>query len=82
MILVFGYVMVTLLLYFSTIGSPATPVTPTLVVWAYALFINFVHVAILAAVAYRWLTIRDEVLAWAPRRPAPQARGRRPAGLR
>jgi hypothetical protein len=45
------------------------PATPSVVVWAFALLATFVHVAVLAAFAYRWLEVRDEVAEGpAPRR--------------
>ena len=84
-ILVFGYVMVTILLFFAA-RTPAAPATPSPLVWAYALFLNFVHVSVLATFVYRWLSMRDGVLVWTPpkrSRTASAARSRRrPAGLR
>jgi hypothetical protein len=40
---------------------PLTPATPTVGIWAYGLFFTFVHVSVLAAFAYRWLAVRDQV---------------------
>ena len=41
--------------------GPAPPATPSIAAWAFALAITFVHVAVLAAFAFRWLEVRDEV---------------------
>ena len=77
----FTYVMVTLALFITTQGTAATPVTPSVLVWAYALFMNFVHSAVLATVVYRWLAVRDVVLQMAAEAPVrPQRTGVR--GLR
>jgi len=45
--------------------------------WAYVLFLNFIHVGILAAFAYRWEVLREPVLAMGtrPRKPAPPGAG-------
>lgn len=80
-LLVFSYVMATLALFIFTQGTAATPVTPTVVVWAYALFVNVLHVAVLAAVVYRWLAVRDVILQMAAEAPA-RAQRTRPRGLR
>ena len=44
------------------------PSTPGVGVWSYALVFTFIHVAVLATLAYRWLLVRDEVPAVAPPR--------------
>jgi hypothetical protein len=80
-ILVFTYVMATLALFITTQGTAATPVTATVLVWAYALFINFVHSAVLATVVYRWLAVRDVVLQMAAEATAKPERSR-PRSLR
>jgi hypothetical protein len=80
-LLVFSYVMATLFLFISTQGTAATPVTPTVVVWAYVLFVNVLHVAVLAGVVYRWLAVRDVVLQMAAEAP-PRVQRTRPRGLR
>ena len=36
--------------------------TPSFLVWAYALFMTFVHVAILAALTQRWRLVRGAVM--------------------
>ena len=55
--------------------------TPDVAVWLFVLFMSFVHVSALATFTYRWLLIRDRVLAAAgeggARRPV-----RTPASLR
>jgi hypothetical protein len=80
-LLVFSYVMATLFLFISTQGTAATPVTPTVLVWAYVLFVNVLHVAVLAAVVYRWLAVREVILQMAAEAPA-RAQRTRPRGLR
>jgi hypothetical protein len=82
-LLVFAYVMVTLTLVFSTSGGRDTPITPSVMVWSYTLFTNFIHLAVLAALAHRWLSRREDVLAAAAApREAGSARPRRLFGLR
>jgi hypothetical protein len=80
-LLVFSYVMATLFLFISTQGTAATPVTPTVLVWAYVLFVNVLHVAVLAAVVYRWLAVREVILQMAAEAPA-RAQRTSPRGLR
>jgi hypothetical protein len=62
MLLVLPYIFVSLLLILRA-GGPGTPATPSILVWAYALVLGFVHLAVLAAVASRWLALRERVLA-------------------
>jgi hypothetical protein len=50
--------------------------TPSIVVWAYVLFVSFIHVGALAAFTYRWLAIR-EVLPARPPQPGLLASWRR-----
>lgn len=53
-----------LVLFYSGAISPfgiLTPATPSIEVWAYGLFLTFVHVAVLAAFAYRWIEVGDRV---------------------
>lgn len=44
------------------------PSTPNIGVWSYALVFTFVHISVLATLAYRWLLVRDQVPAVAPPR--------------
>jgi hypothetical protein len=83
-ILVFAYGFLTIVLLVATSGSVATPVTPTLVVWAYILLTNVVHVGMLAAFSYRWLLVRDVVIASGAGEPRERRSLRRPSpsGLR
>jgi len=69
--LIVAYVFFSIVLISSTGRSPAAPVTPSIVEWAYILFLNFIHVGILAAFAYRWELLRDPVLTMEsqPRKP-------------
>jgi hypothetical protein len=58
-----------LVLFYSGAVAPfgvLAPATPTLGAWAYGLFATFIHVSVLAAFAYRWLEVRDQVPAAAP----------------
>jgi hypothetical protein len=44
------------------------PSTPAIGVWSYALVFTFVHVSVMATLAYRWLIVRDQVPLVAPPR--------------
>lgn len=70
-LLSFGYVALTLFTAVFTPGSRVGEATPSILVWAYAMFVSFLHVGVLAAFTYRWLLVRDPVLEGAPpaRRP-------------
>lgn len=35
--------------------------TPTVLVWAFSLLATFVHLGVLAGLAYRWITVREQV---------------------
>lgn len=53
-----------LVLMFSAAIAPfpaLTPATPGMAAWSYALLFTFVHVSIIAALAYRWLGVREQV---------------------
>ena len=53
-----------LLLFYSGAVAPfgiLTPATPSIGAWAYSLGWTFLHVSVLAAFAYRWLAVRDQV---------------------
>ncbi|HET6771364.1 MAG TPA: hypothetical protein VFH75_06980 [Actinomycetota bacterium] len=44
------------------VGSAGSaPATPTISTWAFALLASFVHTAVLGALAFRWLAVRDLV---------------------
>lgn len=76
-----GYIAVSLFVSQVVPGSRASEATPSLQVWLYALFVNFVHVSVLAALVYRWLAVREFVLRQEEERlrsPGPT----RPAGSR
>jgi hypothetical protein len=54
------------LTYFVLILTPVSRVaaaTPSVAVWAFALFVGFLHVAVLGAFMYRWFLIREHALA-------------------
>lgn len=81
MILVFAYVLGVLALFILTQGGIDNPVTPTILVWAYALFVNVLHTSVFAAMAYRWLLIREDVIRIAAEAPVRPQRTR-PRSLR
>ena len=70
MTLAFGYVALSFVLIFTTLGSQDTPATPTFSLWAYALFMSFLQVSVLAMFVHRWSLLRDAALAPPPARPA------------
>jgi hypothetical protein len=53
-----------LILFYARTIAPfgiLAPSTPSIEVWAYGLGLTFIHVSVLAAFAYRWLEVRDQV---------------------
>jgi hypothetical protein len=59
-----------LVLFYSGAVAPfgiLAPATPSFAVWSYALVATFIHISVLAAFAYRWLAVRDQVPTIAPR---------------
>lgn len=53
-----------LVLFYSGAVAPfgaLAPATPSFAVWCYALGATFIHISVLAAFAYRWLAVRDQV---------------------
>jgi hypothetical protein len=60
-----------LVLFYSGAVAPFPvlgPATPSVGAWAYGLVSTFIHVSVLAAFAYRWLVVREQVPVAAPRR--------------
>jgi len=60
-----------LILFYSGAVAPFPilgPATPSMGAWAYGLASTFLHVSVLAAFAYRWLIVREQVPVVAPRR--------------
>jgi len=57
-----GYIALSLFVSQAVPGSRGAQATPSFQVWVYALFVNFLHVSVLAALVYRWLAVRDYVL--------------------
>jgi hypothetical protein len=51
-------------------GGARAPATPTMITWGFALLATFVHLAVLGALAFRWLAVRDLVDASASKAPA------------
>jgi hypothetical protein len=45
-----------------TPGSGLATATPSLTTWAFTLFVGFLHLACLAAFAYRWMVVREPVI--------------------
>jgi hypothetical protein len=65
-LMAFSYVALTLLLAVGTPGNRVASATPSIAVWSYVLFVSFLHVSALAAFAYRWLLVREPVMASVP----------------
>jgi hypothetical protein len=63
MLLVTSYLAATLFVAVVTPGSRVAAATPSVAVWAFALIVGFLHVAVLAAFMYRWFLIREHALA-------------------
>jgi hypothetical protein len=63
MLLITTYLALTLFVAVITPGSRVAAATPSVAVWAFALLVGFLHVAVLAAFTYRWLLIREHALA-------------------
>jgi hypothetical protein len=63
MLLVTAYLAMTLFIAFVTPGSRVAAATPSVAVWAFALFVGFLHISMLGALAYRWPLIREDALA-------------------
>ncbi len=63
MLLITTYLALTLFIAIVTPGSRVAAATPSVAVWAFALFVGFLHVAVLGAFMYRWLLIREHALA-------------------
>lgn len=63
MLLISSYLALTLFVAVVTPGSRVAAATPSVAVWAFALFVGFLHVGVLGAFVYRWLLIRDHALA-------------------
>ena len=74
-LLVFTYIMGVLLLLSYAFSGRDAPVTPSVLVWSFALAITLVHVSVLATFVDRWLALRDDVKAYVAARP-PSARAR------
>jgi hypothetical protein len=62
MLLITSYLALTLFVAVVTPGSRVAAATPSVAVWAFALFVGFLHVGVLGALVYRWLLIRDHAL--------------------
>jgi hypothetical protein len=66
-----------LMLFYAASVSPfgvLAPATPGILTWGFAMVTTFVHVGLLGALVYRWLAVRDGVLAGpAPARARPRA---------
>jgi hypothetical protein len=63
MLLITTYLALTLLVAVVTPGSRVAAATPSVAVWAFALFVGFLHVSVLGAFVYRWSIIRELAIA-------------------
>jgi hypothetical protein len=63
MLLVTTYLALALFVAVVSPGSRAAAATPSVAEWAFALFVGYLHVSVLAALAYRWPLIRGHALA-------------------
>jgi hypothetical protein len=63
MVATFSYLVLALFISVFVPPSRVAAATPDVSVWLFVLFMSFVHVAALATFTYRWLLIRDRVLA-------------------
>lgn len=62
-----------LVFFYAAAVSPfsfATPATPSVLVWAFALIVTLIHAGVLGSLVYRWLVVRDQV----PAEPGPRRR--------
>jgi hypothetical protein len=63
MFLTLGYLSLSFLLLSSTPSAGVARATPPVGVWVYVLFVSFLHLSVLGAFAYRWLAVREPILA-------------------
>lgn len=56
------YTSVAILLSLAAPGARASSATPSVAVWAHVLAVSFLHLSVLAALAYRWLVVRGLIL--------------------
>lgn len=70
-----GYIGISLLILQLAPSSRLAHATPSIQVWAYVLFVNFLHLSAQAALVYRWLALRRHVLN-SPAEAGPPARRR------
>ena len=59
MLMTFSYLALTLFVSFTTPANRVSAATPSILVWGFVLLVSFIHLSMLAAIAYRWLLIRD-----------------------
>jgi hypothetical protein len=71
MLLTIGYLSVAILVLASTPTARVATATPSLTVWIFVLFAGFLHLAVLAAYVFRWLVVREVVLAASAEPPEP-----------
>ena len=62
MVLASSYIAFSLFVLAGTPASRVAQATPSVLLWVYALLVAFVHVSVLAALAFRWLFVREYVL--------------------
>jgi hypothetical protein len=75
-----AYIAMTLIVSLFAPTSRVAAATPAITTWLFVLFVTFLHLTALATFTYRWLAVRDRVIAGAssepgekPKRPAPAA---------
>ncbi|HYV02576.1 MAG TPA: hypothetical protein VEM93_09640, partial [Actinomycetota bacterium] len=73
MLLTTLYVAIALFVSTLTPGSRVASATPSIAVWAYVLFVGLIHLAVLGAIVYRWLFVREAILAQASGEPGAPA---------
>ncbi|HXF57832.1 MAG TPA: hypothetical protein VNO34_09760 [Actinomycetota bacterium] len=56
------YTSVAILLSLTAPGARASSATPSIPVWVHVLAVSFLHLSVLAALAYRWFAVRERVL--------------------
>jgi hypothetical protein len=76
LVMTVGYIALSLLVSQLAPSSRLASATPSISVWAYVLFVNFLHLSAQAAVAYRWHSVRRSVL---DRHGVQAGRARRPS---
>jgi hypothetical protein len=75
-LLVFLYVSAAIMLLLYGFGGIVSAATPSIPTWLYGLGFSALHVAVLATFVDRWLSLRDQVMEAAARRPPARSAAR------